>query len=200
MFYKILRVVGRFFFYIFVGKTKVVGKENMKLIDGQPAIICANHKSNWDPIILADAFPRQIHFMAKKELFKNPVLAKILIWAGTFPVERDSNAFTAIRNAMKVLKSGKLLGIFPEGKRSNDGYVHEFKDGMPLIAYKMKAVVLPVGITNRVGLWKRPVVSVGKPVDFTEYFNKKADAQLFTQMSKIVHSEVSKLAYPQEVK
>lgn len=194
--YKLARAVGRFFFYIFVGKTRVVGQENMDLISEGPAIVCANHKSNWDPIILADVFDRQICFMAKKALFKNKILGWFLKKAGTFPVDRETNDFSAIKNAIRVLKADQILGIFPEGRRNDDGYVHEFMDGMALIAQKTNAIVVPVGITDKVGLWKRTLVQVGKPVELSELYKEKSGAELYKKINDVIHKEISILAYP----
>lgn len=199
MFYKFMRAIGRPFFYLFIGRTKIIGKENIALIDEGSAIICANHMSNWDPVILGDTFPRPINFMAKKALFKNKLMAKFMYAGGAFPVDRDTNDIAAIKQALKILKSEEILGIFPEGQRNRDGYVHKFKDGLPLIAHKTKATVLPVGIKRRVGLFKRPIVEIGKPVDFSEFYSQKATSDIYNQMNDILHREVSRLVYGEKI-
>lgn len=195
MFYKIMTFLGKyFFFYIFIGKTKILGKENLEAVSDGSAIVCANHMSNWDPIILIDVFPRQVFFMGKKALFNNVFLAWVMRHMGVISVDKEGVDVTAIKNALKVLKSGEILGIFPEGRRNYDNRVHEFKDGVAMIAHKTKAKVLPVGIKRRIGLFKRPIVEVGKPVDFSEFYQEKASAELYKQMNEILHKDVCRLA------
>lgn len=195
MFYKFCRGVLRPFYYIFIGRTNIKGAENLVSLNEGPAIVCANHISNWDPFIVAFAVKRQIFFMAKKALFENPVMNKIMRAGGAIPVEREGNDITAVRQAFKVLKSGEILGIFPEGKRYRDGTVHEFKEGLPLIAHKMKVKILPIGIKGRPGLFKRAEIEIGAPIDFNEYFSQKGNSDIYKEMNNIVHKEISRLAF-----
>ena len=113
--YPIVRSVLSVIFYKGF-KLHVEGQEN---IPATGAIIAApNHKSDWDPPLVGIAFPnRVIHYMAKEELFKNPVFAWILRLFGTFPVKRGAIDTSAIMRAVRELKQGNILGIFPEGTR-----------------------------------------------------------------------------------
>ncbi|MBQ9624563.1 MAG: 1-acyl-sn-glycerol-3-phosphate acyltransferase [Clostridia bacterium] len=128
MFYKFAREIVRAFFYIFIGKPKIIAKENLAEAESGSVILCANHLSNWDPVILAMIYKRHIAFMAKEALFTNPIFAKVMYTAGMFPVSRDGNDIKAIKNALAVLKNNETLGIFTEGRRYFDGEVHELKD------------------------------------------------------------------------
>lgn len=194
MFYKTLRFICRIFFYIFIGKTKIIGKENITAANEGAVIVCANHMSNWDPIILIDVFPRQIFFMGKKALFDNPLEAWLMRKMGVFPVDKEAVDVTAVKNALKVLKGGNTLGIFPEGRRNKDGYVHEFKDGTSMFAHKTKAKVIPVGIKREIGLFKRPIVEVGAVVDYSEFYDKKGTNELYREMNEVLRREISRLA------
>ena len=195
MFYIACREILRVFYYIFIGKTKIIGKENLDALSEGAAIVCANHISNWDPFIVGFAVKRQIFFMAKKSLFKNPIMNKIMLGGGCIPVERDGNDISSVKQAFKVLKSGKILGIFPEGKRYRDGVVHEFKEGLPLIAHKMKVKILPIGIKGRPNLFKRAEIEVGRPIYLEDYFDQKGNAELYHEINRIIHKEISRLAF-----
>jgi 1-acyl-sn-glycerol-3-phosphate acyltransferase len=83
-----------------------------------PIIVVANHVSNWDPLLVAVAMPRPIHFMAKAELYRNPLIARFLKGLNTIPVKRGAADRTAIHQALQILKEEKILGIFPEGTRN----------------------------------------------------------------------------------
>ena len=129
-------------------KVELRGNENLdeKLKGGH--IVCANHHSNADPILMVLGTKRQIFYMAKEELFtKNWLLGKIFKSVGAFPVSRGKGDTIAIHKAFQIVEEGKLLGIFPEGTRSKDGELLRPKSGAALIAQKTKADILPVGIT-----------------------------------------------------
>lgn len=110
-----------------------------------PLIICSNH-INWrDPIAVGIALPLRykIKFMAKKELFHNPVMA-FLLKRAAFPVDREKADFGAIRRAFKILEGGGVIGLFPEGTRSKTGKLQKLQEGTALIAGRSGAPVLPV--------------------------------------------------------
>ena len=114
-------------------------------------IIASNHTSNWDPPQLAMALgPRwPISFMAKRELFKHPVVAWLFHRIGTFSVNRQKMEKATLKSAKAVLAAkGWTLGIFPEGTRSEDGSVGSVKKGVAFFAKSSKRPVLPVGIAR----------------------------------------------------
>lgn len=139
MFYKIVRPIARFLVWLLNGHTKTVNREN--LIDG-PYILVAPHRTWWEPIIFAIAArPREFSFMAKKELFHNPILRWILVHAHAFPVDRFNPGPSAIKTPVRILKEGKLsLIMFPSGTR----YSAQLKGGAVLIAKMAKVPLLPV--------------------------------------------------------
>lgn len=160
-------------FYAFVrGLAKIVVKIlfNLKvqgtseLPEEGPVIVCCNHTSWWDPVILACIFKRPIHFMAKKELFGNPIFKYLLTKLNAFPVDRGTADMSAIRTGLSLLKSGKVVGIFPEGTRQKDseklGAAHA---GAALLAIRGNAVVFPVAIRSRYAIGKSVRVKCGEP-------------------------------------
>ena len=138
------------------------GREN---IPKGPAIVCANHSNYIDPVLLAFSFGREnlIHFMAKKEILSVPILGPILRKCGVFPVDRENSDIDAIRTAMKCLRNGEKILIFPEGTRRNTDNAVEAKTGAVRIACKMKVPIIPVCIPRRKKIFGRVTVNIGKP-------------------------------------
>ncbi len=129
---------------------KVIGAENIPAAGG--VIIAANHVSLWDPPVLGAAIPRRIHFMAKEELFANPVFSWLITNLGAFPVKRGIADRTAIRTALSLLENGSVLGLFPEGTRSKTGVLGAPEPGLAMLAIKAGVPVVPAAIvgTNKV--------------------------------------------------
>jgi len=125
-------------------RLRITGLEN---IPATGAIIAPNHQSFWDiPLIGFTLGSRRTHFMAKSELFKNPVFGWIIRTLLAFPVKRGAPDRTAIRHAIEILKQGDLVTIFPEGTRSKTGELGAPEGGLSLIAAKADVPVVPVGI------------------------------------------------------
>lgn len=146
---------------------RIKGKENLPKEGGY--IICSNHLSNNDPLFLGLAVNRQIYYMAKAELFKNPILAAIIRGLGAFPVQRGAGDGKAINEAENIIKQKKMLGIFIEGTRSKTGEFLRPKSGAAIIASQMNAPVLPLCITpktkdRKVKPFHRITISIGKPL------------------------------------
>ena len=99
---------------------EVIGEENIP--EKGPFLVVCNHASNFDPLLLGTAMRHHlIHFMAKEELFRNPLMGWFLRYVHTFPVHRGHIDRKAVIESFRVLKSGEVLGIFPEGKRTRGG-------------------------------------------------------------------------------
>lgn len=117
-----------------------------KLPEDSGYILCSNHISWVDPVLLAVGIKQQVHFMAKAELFNIPVFGPVLKKLGAFPVERGKGDTGAMDWAADIIKGGKTLAIFPEGTRSKDGKPLRPKSGAALIARVTGADVLPCAI------------------------------------------------------
>lgn len=123
---------------------KVEGFEN---IPKEGAVIVAsNHVSYLDPAVLIASLNRKIYFITKKEIFKNTFVNFILKKMNAFSVNRENVDILAFKKAINILREEKVLGIFPEGKRSLNGELQELKLGAIKIAMKTGVPILPVGI------------------------------------------------------
>lgn len=153
-------------------KFEVIGKENIPN-EGNIIIAC-NHKSNLDPIFIASAIQnREIAAIAKKELFKSKPLAFILNKLNVIPINRDKPDVSTIKNILRSIKDGYILGIFPEGTRVKEPGFGQAKGGLTVFAVKGKADVVPISIISNYKFFNRVTVYIDKPISFKEYYGKK---------------------------
>lgn len=110
--------------------------------------MASNHLSLLDPAVLAYACPRKMNYMAKEELFKIPVLSQFIRSVGTFPVKRNTADLSAIKEALKRVKSGQGLLLFPEGRRSEGSETIEAQAGVGFLAAKTNVPVIPVYLSG----------------------------------------------------
>ena len=111
-----------------------------------PCIVASNHFSNFDPILLGAYLPRQITYLAKRELVDAPLLGVIYRLWGVLPVNRDGFDLAAMRQLIRALQGGNLVGMYPEGTRSRDAVLHPPKPGVAYVALKLGVPVVPVSI------------------------------------------------------
>lgn len=146
MLYKILKplvklILKIFFRYEEVNKPKNIGEQRL--------VVCANHMSWIDPILLIASFDQRIYFMAKKELFQNKFMAMFYKSIGAFPIDRHGLDREALKKAEEILANEEVLGIFPEGTRIKN--VEEvsrenFNNGIAMLATRGDANILPIRI------------------------------------------------------
>ncbi len=183
-------------FYRLFTRVKVIGKENIPKEDG--ALVCCNHIGINDIFLLGCVFPRQIHFLAKKEWFSNPFLRALFTSLGAIKLDRGGRDVGALKNAIKSINDGKLVAIFPQGHRYPGVNPAETpaKSGAGLIAYRSEANVLPVCIKTKDVKYKfmrKIEVIIGKPMkysdfNFTEggsYEYKEATDKIFAKICEL---------------
>ncbi len=175
---------------------EVKGIENIPQDGG--LIICPNHTSNADPVLLAITLKRQIYFMAKAELFKSKILGKLFKTVGAFPVNRGKGDTSAIDTAESIIKNGEQLGIFIEGTRSKNGEFLRPKTGCAMIAYKTNSSIVPISITgkyeHKVKIFKKNIISIGKPLKISELGIVDATGKEFRNASRIIMENIKKLS------
>ena len=151
-------------------RMRISGREHFPL--SGPVVLASNHRSNLDPFFLGVSSPRQIHFMAKSELWRFKPLGRVIERMGSFPIARGEGDRQAVRRALEVLEQGAVLGIFPEGHRQREGELGDIHPGVALFSLREGVVTLPVVMegTDRVlrgHILRFPRVRVkfGQPLD-----------------------------------
>lgn len=150
---------------------RVVGRENIP--DG-PAVICPNHTTLGDPFYVVFAFGRKypMRAMAKIQIMRVPFIGWILGKAGVFGVDRGKADMKAVKTALKCLKEGNKLLMFPEGTRVHEGEDVTAKTGAAMFATRTGAPLLPVYIQRKKKIFGRNVVVIGQPYH-PEYAGRK---------------------------
>ncbi len=170
----------------------IKGRNNIPK-DG-PLIICANHIHWLDPPLVGAMVPRKnVHFMAKEELFNYKILGSIIRNIGAFPVKRDSADLKTIKKALSLLNNKSFIGLFPEGTRSKTGEIGEALPGVALIALKSRSPVLPVAIKGDYKIFKKVKINIGKPIFFESHYGKKAKRELLDVISTDIMKEIKAL-------
>ena len=141
---------------------RVVGLEDFP---EEGALLCANHASGWDPIIIALTLPRdsRLTVMAKDSLFRIPLLGFFLKKLGIFPVKRGGNDLTAMKTAMKVLGGGNRLLVFPEGTRVEEQGEVEAKGGVTMMATRTGVPMVPIYCGGKHKFLRKTTIVFGKP-------------------------------------
>ncbi|HET7616304.1 MAG TPA: lysophospholipid acyltransferase family protein [Bacillales bacterium] len=167
------------FYYKLVHRIEVIGAEKVPKEGG--ILLCSNHINNLDPPLLGAVCPRDVHFMAKAELFNVPVLKSLLPRIHAFPVKRGAGDRQALRAGLKVLESGNVMGVFPEGTRSKDGKVGKAFSGAGFFALRSSANVVPCAILGSYRPFQKVTVVFGEPIDFSNFREQKTSAAAATE-------------------
>lgn len=174
--YKLLRLLIRMVISITGMKISIEGKENIKKDTNY--LIIGNHKSDLDSLILIWLFEEPLIFIGKEELKKTPFISTWFKEIGCLFIERDNIRQSAkvILEGVEILKGGKSIVIFPEGKRIMEDRLGEFKNGSFKLAIKSKAAVLPVAIVDSYKAFEESKriksanikINVGEKIDYKE--------------------------------
>jgi len=120
-----------------------------------PVVLVSNHQSFLDPLFCGVGLKRQIHFMARDTLFTNRFFGAILSSVKAVPVKRGQADLSAIRKIIAALKAGGSACLFPEGTRTPDGRIADFKPGFGLLCRKSNASIVPVLIDGAFERWPK---------------------------------------------
>lgn len=165
MLYYLTQIAVRLFLHI-------VFRLRIYQINGVPAkggvLICSNHISNWDPVIVAACLKRPVSFMAKEELFRSKLLGPLIRKLHAFPIRRGAADHAAIKMAVDILKKGNVLVMFPEGTRKNKGTLVTIERGVGLLALRSSVMIVPANIQSNYRLFGKLSVTFGEPFQLSE--------------------------------
>jgi len=153
VFYSFLKLILTILFKMLY-RVEVSGYENIP--KNGKFILCSNHLSYVDPLIIVGYFSRHVYFMAKKEIFNIRVLGEIISFLNAFPVDRNSIDRKAIKNSCEVLNSEEVLCMFPEGTRSTEGVIRDGHKGVGLISIFSSCPILPMALSGTNKIIQKP--------------------------------------------
>lgn len=166
-------------------KVKISGLKNIEL--SQSYVYAANHQSWFDIFAILGRLPVQFRWLAKEELFKIPVLGQAMASIGYIPINRNDRrkAFKSINKAADRVQKGTSVVIFPEGTRSTDGVLQDFKKGGFILAIHSQQPIVPISISGshhilpKKGDWKIEPgtihITIGKPIPTAGLDTKRRD-------------------------
>lgn len=192
MFYKIIKAIFKYPLMLIFG-VRVTGRENIPESGG--FLLCANHTSMADVILIAVAMRHQPRFMAKKEAISVPVVGAFLRGLGAFPVDRSGADVGAVKKAINIIKEGGVVSIFPQGHRYP--YVAArstpVRHGAGLIAYRASCAVLPVYIKTKSGKVKafhRNEIVIGEPIPYESLGFTSGGSAEYSRVSGLIFDRI----------
>jgi long-chain acyl-CoA synthetase len=139
-------------------RMEVSGLEHLTRLE-RPFLVCPNHQSYVDSIIICSIYPRRvlrhIFHVGASEYFANFFSAQLARLINIVPIDADTNLLRAMRAGAIGLRAGKILTIYPEGQRSFDGLLHEFKKGAAILATELEVPIVPVALDGMYRVWPR---------------------------------------------
>jgi 1-acyl-sn-glycerol-3-phosphate acyltransferase len=201
--YWILKIVLTPILYV-AYRIRVEGHEHLPR-EG-PVILAANHRSFLDSIFIPLLVSRRVTFVAKAEYFDDPRTAWFFRAVGQIPIRREGGSASegALAAATDVLRRGGVFGIYPEGTRTRDGYLHRGKTGVARLAVATGAPIVPVGLVGtdecqptdaklpRFG--KTVTIRFGPPITADRYAGREDERLVLRQITDEVMFEIGELS------
>jgi 1-acyl-sn-glycerol-3-phosphate acyltransferase len=155
-------------------------------------LVCANHQSYLDPVLVGLACDRRLNYLARETLFRFAPFRLLIQWYDAIPIQRDGLGLAGLKETLRRLRRGELVLIFPEGTRTRDGRVAPLKPGFCALARRGHVPLLPVGIDGAFEAWPRGrawprlatvQVELGAPLTAAEVAGMD-DAQLIDELER----------------
>ena len=143
-----MRLLGRWFLGL-----KFFGKENFPSEGG--ALVCSNHQSYLDPVLIGAMCDRRLNYLARENLFDSRLFGGLIRFYDAIPVRRDGMSLAGLKETLRRLKRKELVLIFPEGTRTNDGEIQPLKAGFCVLARKQNVPLVPVAIAGAYDVWPK---------------------------------------------
>ncbi len=191
--YAVLRVLAQGL-GIMLFSIRFVGRENIPVRGG--VLVCSNHQSFFDPVLVGMGFRRRLNYLARKTLFRSFAFRWLIEFLDAIPIDREGGGLGGLKETLKRLKRGELVLIFPEGTRTRDGEVAALKPGFVALARRSKTPLLPVAVDGAYDAWPREAkfprrsrisVSVGSPMT-PEYVRTLTDEQLVAELERRIRN------------
>ena len=153
-------------------------------------LICSNHQSMFDPVVVGLCVDRRLNYLARKTLFDHRAFASLIRFLDAIPIERDGLGLAGIKETIRRLKRGELVLMFPEGTRTPDGNLQSLKPGLLAIARRCNVPLIPVGLDGAYQSWPRQsrfprlshmAVVIGEPIEPDE-MEQASDAEILQQL------------------
>ncbi|MFC5711555.1 lysophospholipid acyltransferase family protein [Thalassorhabdus alkalitolerans] len=191
MFYTVLKFIAKVIIPLRFSIT-ITGRENVP--EDGPVILSSNHINFFDPVFLGILVKRDIHFLAKIELFSSRLTRSLMLKLHTIPVNRQSgNAIRPVRRALKLLEEGQVVGIFPEGTRIPTGKRVEPAKGVGFFGVKTGVPIVPVGISiykKKNSLRKKVTIHIGSPIEVSTL-----ETDDYREVARLVMDQSRELAW-----
>ena len=167
---------------------KLIGKEKIK--DGA-CVLVGNHYRIWDIVHMACTTKEKVHFITKQELYKNKFLAHLCDIVEAIPVSRDGRDAKAVMTALRYLKKGEKISMFPEGTRNRTKEeLLPLNGGSALFAIKAKVPVYPVMCLRKTRLFLRTKIAIGDPIDLSAFYDRKLTAEDYAAAEEIIREKM----------
>jgi 1-acyl-sn-glycerol-3-phosphate acyltransferase len=193
LFYTCLRVLCRIIGVTFFS-IRCLGRQHLPAQG--PVLVCANHQSYFDPVIVGLTFNRRLNYLARQTLFRSQSFAWLIDVLGAIPINREGTGLAGLKEGLRRIKEGEMLLIFPEGTRTRDGSVGPFQPGFLMLARRGGVALLPVGLDGAYDAWPRNAslprlssvrVCVGEPLTADEV-QQLDDGQLIGELERRVRA------------
>ena len=161
-----------------------------------PVLVCANHQSYFDPVMVGLTCNRRLNYLARKSLFRFGPFRWLIEALGAIPIDREGVGLSGMKESLRRIKEGEMILIFPEGTRTPDGNVAPLQPGFVMLARRGGVALLPVGVDGAYNAWPRNsplprrstiAVCVGEPIPAYEV-EQLDDAQLIATVEQRIRS------------
>lgn len=167
---------------------KLVGAE--KVEDGA-CVLVGNHYRIWDIVHMACTTKEKVHFITKKELYKNKFLAHLCGIVEAIPVSRDGQDAKAVMTALRYLKNGEKISMFPEGTRNRtEEELLPLRGGAAMFAIKARVPVYPVMCPHKTRLFRRTKILVGDPIDLSAFYERRLTAEDYAAAEEVIREKM----------
>ncbi|HIY45683.1 MAG TPA: 1-acyl-sn-glycerol-3-phosphate acyltransferase [Candidatus Borkfalkia excrementipullorum] len=167
---------------------KLIGKE--KVQDGA-CVLVGNHYRIWDIVHMACTTKEKVHFITKQELYKSKFLGHLCDIVEAIPVSRDGQDAKAVMTALRYLKKGEKISMFPEGTRNRtDADLLPLKGGAALFAIKARVPVYPVMCLRKTRFFRRTKIVVGDGFELSEFYDKRMSAEDYAAAENVIRDKM----------